>query len=99
MPNLMTVIADDSYGECLNEVAYGGTKVCVERRPEAKALHSLFFFGFPLSNVDPKWNGFGEDQGLKEAKSFMMDWIFAAYNDLLMAKGKEADGLEILFDA
>ena len=67
-------------------------------------MHSLFFFGFPLTqlgvkhaaadlrNVNPRWKGLSADEGRSEASDYIMDWIFNTYNDLLVKENRNAKG-------
>ncbi|CAK0852141.1 unnamed protein product, partial [Prorocentrum cordatum] len=75
--------------------------VCIRRQHRATALHSLFFFGLPLSNLRKDWNSAVPGPEFTESSKFLMDWIFTAYNDMLMAENKMSSkkGLVITFDA
>ena len=94
-PNLFSVVGDDAAGAC--EVREDG--ICMKRNTQVRSMHSMFFFGFPLSNVNPKWTGLTADQGRTEASDYIMEWIFNTYNDLLVNEDNNAKGFRISFDA
>ncbi|CAE7748382.1 Disp1 [Symbiodinium pilosum] len=64
-----------------------------------KALHTLFFFGFPLRNINEHWTGLNAEKGRNEASDYIMEWIFNTYNDLLVDLNKQAKGFKMSFDA
>eukprot|EP00913_Durusdinium_trenchii_P032474 g30403.t1 len=66
--------------------------VCMQRNTQVKSMHSLFFFGFPLRNVNPDWSGLAADQGRSEASDYIMEWIFNTYNDMLIKENRDAEG-------
>lgn len=94
-PNLFSVVGDDDAGTCESRV----DGVCMQRNTQVKSMHSLFFFGFPLRNVNPDWSGLAADQGRSEASDYIMEWIFNTYNDMLIKENRDAEGFRIIFDA
>lgn len=94
-PNLFSVVGDDAAGAC--EVQENG--ICVKRNLQVKSMHSLFFFGFPLTNVNPAWTGLTADKGRNEASDYIMEWVFNTYNDLLVNEDQNAKGFKMSFDA
>ncbi|CAJ1386354.1 unnamed protein product [Effrenium voratum] len=94
-PNLFSVVGDDDAGSC--EIRNYG--VCIKRNTQVKSLHTLFFFGFPLRNVNPAWTGLTGDKGRNEASDYLMEWIFNTFNDMLVQENKNAKGFKMSFDA
>ncbi|CAK9006666.1 unnamed protein product [Durusdinium trenchii] len=85
-------VGDDDAGTCESRV----DGVCMQRNTQVKSMHSLFFFGFPLRNVNPDWSGLAADQGRSEASDYIMEWIFNTYNDMLIKENRDAEGFRWL---
>ncbi|CAE7664896.1 disp [Symbiodinium sp. CCMP2456] len=88
-------VGDDDAGSC--KIRDHGT--CTTRNTQVKSLHTLFFFGFPLKNVNEHWSGLKAETGRNEASEYIMEWIFSTYNDLLVDLNAKAKGGVMSFDA